>query len=94
MVSNFVFHEVADCKDKHALVKEALRVLKKGGAFAFQDLFLVKKIYGDMDAFLEEIKSWGVRSAALKKTNDLDFVPKALKLPFMVGEIGIIYGKK
>ena len=65
VVSNFVFHEVADCKDKRTLVKEALRILKKGGAFAFQDLFLVEKIYGDMDAFLEGIKSWGVRSAAL-----------------------------
>jgi ubiquinone/menaquinone biosynthesis C-methylase UbiE len=28
VVSNFVFHEVKDVKDKRAVIKEALRVLK------------------------------------------------------------------
>jgi len=94
VMSNFVFHEVTDTKDKRELVKQALRVVKKGGVFAFQDLFLVDKIYGEMDEFLAVIKNWGVQRVDLIKTNDLDFVPNALKLPFMVGEIGIIYGKK
>ena len=94
VVSNFVFHEVADTKDKKELVREALRVVKKGGVFSFQDLFLVKKIYGETDDFLEEIRSWGVKNVELVKTNELDFIPTALKLPFMVGEIGIIHGKK
>lgn len=94
VVSNFVFHEVGDTKDKRELVKEALRVVKKGGVFAFQDLFLVQKIYGDIDNFLETIRSWGINSVHITKTNDLDFIPNALKLPFMVGEIGIIHGKK
>ncbi|MFX0210260.1 MAG: class I SAM-dependent methyltransferase, partial [Candidatus Hodarchaeota archaeon] len=35
VVSNFVFHEVRDAKDKRNLIKEALRVLWKGGAFSF-----------------------------------------------------------
>lgn len=94
VVSNFVFHEVADTKDKKELIKEALRVLKQGGVFSFQDLFLVKKFYGEMQELLETIRSWEVESVELVKTNDLDFIPGALKLPFMVGEIGIIYGKK
>ena len=94
VVSNFVFHEVTDTKDKKELVREALRVVKKGGVFSFQDLFLVKKIYGETDDFLEEIRSWGVKNVELAKTNELDFIPTALKLPFMVGEIGIIHGKK
>lgn len=94
VVSNFVFHEVVDTKDKRDIIKEALRVVKKGGVFSFQDLFLVKKIYGEMDDLLEEIKSWGVESVEFVRTNNLDFIPWALKLPFMVGEIGIIYGKK
>ena len=38
-VSNLVFHEVSDANDKRELIKEALRVVRKGGAFAFQDLF-------------------------------------------------------
>ncbi|MBN2085727.1 MAG: class I SAM-dependent methyltransferase [Anaerolineales bacterium] len=94
VVSNFVFHEVAGVKNKRDLVKEALRVVKKGGVFAFQDLFLVKQIYGEPDDLLAAVKAHGVESAALAQTNNLDFIPKWLKLPFMVGEIGILYGKK
>jgi len=94
VVSNFVFHEVVDTKDKKELIREALRVVKKGGVFSFQDLFLVNKFYGEMAELLETIQSWGVENVELVKTNDLDFIPGALKLPFMVGEIGIIYGRK
>lgn len=94
VVSNFVFHEVKDTKDKRQLIKEALRTVKKGGAFSFQDLFLVESIYGDTDDLLEEIKSWGIESVHFVKTNDKEFIPQLLKLPFMLGEIGIIYGRK
>ena len=94
VVSNFVFHEVVDAKDKKELIREALRVVKKGGVFSFQDLFLVKKFYGEIEELLETIRSWGVEKVELVLTNDLDFIPAALKLPFMVGEIGIVYGKK
>jgi len=38
-VSNLVFHEVSDTNDKREVIKEALRVVRKGGMFAFQDLF-------------------------------------------------------
>ena len=34
-VSNFVFHEVRDAKDKQDVIREALRVVRKGGKFAF-----------------------------------------------------------
>lgn len=33
-VSNFVFHEVRTAKDKRDVVREALRVVKPGGAFS------------------------------------------------------------
>ena len=59
-VSNLCFHEVADAKDKREVIREALRVVKKGGKFAFQDLFLLKPVYGDMDALVATIKGWGV----------------------------------
>jgi SAM-dependent methyltransferase len=93
-VSNLVFHEVSDAKDKRDLVKEALRVLKKGGKFAFQDLFGVKKIYGEMDDLLATIRSWGIENVEFLDTSHSTFIPKALRLPFMVGTIGILYGKK
>jgi len=93
-ISNFVFHEVKDAKNKRDVVKEALRTVKKGGHFAFQDLFPVKSLYGDVDGLLEEIKSWGIDDVRYVNTSNADFIPRPLKVPFMVGSIGIIYGKK
>jgi ubiquinone/menaquinone biosynthesis C-methylase UbiE len=93
-VSNLVFHEVKDTNNKQFVIKEALRVLKPGGVFAFQDLFHEKNIYGDIDDLLKIIGSWGVKEVYFTSTKDSKFIPKALKLPFMVGSIGIIHGKK
>lgn len=93
-VSNFVFHEVRDSKDKREVIKEALRVVKKGGHFSFQDLFLAKGLYGEVDDLLETIKGWGIAEVAFVDTSTCDFVPAALRLPFMVGKVGIIYGTK
>ena len=93
-VSNFVFHEVRDVKDKQDVIREALRVVRKGGKFAFQDLFLVKRFYGPVDDLLETIRSWGVEDVHFCDTSHADFVSKPLRLPFMVGSTGIIYGTK
>jgi len=93
-VSNFVFHEVQDAKDKKEVVKEALRVLKKGGVFVFQDLFLLKRVYGEPDDLLAAVKAWGIDEVKFINTSHQSFVPGPMKLPFMVGEIGIIYGRK
>jgi SAM-dependent methyltransferase len=94
VVSNNVFHEVSDVDDKRGVIKEALRVLKKGGVFSFQDLFLIEKMYGDIEGLLDTIKAWGIEDVVFIRTSDLDFIPWVLKLPFMVGTIGIIYGRK
>lgn len=94
VTSNDVFHMVSDVKDKRELIKEALRVVKKGGKFAFQDLFLWKSVYGELDDLLETIRSWGIERIEFLDTSNSDFIPKALKLPFMVGTIGILYGQK
>jgi len=93
-ISNFVFHEVSDAKDKREVVKEALRVIKKGGHFAFQDLFLVKELYGEVDDLLEIIRGWGIAEVAFMDTSSSGFIPAALKLPFMLGKISIIYGTR
>jgi len=94
VVSNLVFHEVGGVRDKKELVREALRVVKKGGKFVFQDLFLWKRIYGDPDELIETIRSWGIGEVKLINTSNLAFIPKILKLPFMLGPIGVITGKK
>jgi SAM-dependent methyltransferase len=93
-ISNFVFHEVADSQNKREVIREALRVLKKGGKFAFQDLFRVKRLYGEIDDLLEAIRGYGIAEVNFINTSNSDFIPKALKLPFMLGSIGIIYGTK
>ncbi len=59
-VSNFVFHAVGDVKDTRDVVKKALRVVKKGGSFVFQDQFLDEALYGQVNDLIETIKSWGI----------------------------------
>lgn len=93
-MSNLVFHEVGDVKDKREVIREALRVVKKGGRFAFQDLFLFKSVYGEPGELITTIKSWGIKKVAFVKTCEAPFIPTAMKLPFMVGTIGLIYGEK
>jgi SAM-dependent methyltransferase len=93
-VSNLVFHEVGDVGDKRKVIREALRVVKGGGAFAFQDLFLVRRQFGDVDDLVATIRSWGVKEVAFADTSHSEFIPKALRLPFMLGRIGIIHEKK
>lgn len=93
-VSNLVFHEVKDAKEKRDAIKEALRVVKKGGNFAFQDLLLMKRVYGEIDDLVEAIRSWGIHSVAFVDTSHSNFIPRVLKLSFMLGTIGILHGKK
>lgn len=93
-VSNFVFHEVKDVKDKRELIQKSLRVVQKGGAFSFQDLFLIEKFYGKVDDLLKVISSWNIEEVHFTNTSKLVKIPLLLRLPRMLGKIGIIYGKK
>jgi len=93
-VSNLVFHEVRSSRDKKDVIKEALRVVRKGGTFAFQDLFLWKRVYGELDDLLAMIRSWGIERVEFVNTSDSEFIPRALKLPFMVGTVGILHGRE
>lgn len=93
-VSNLTFHEVADVKDKKEAIKEALRVVRKGGKFVFQDLFLWKSVYGNVDDLVRTVQSWGIEKVEFVDTSNADFIPTVLKLPFMVGTIGILRGEK
>lgn len=94
VVSNFVFHEVRDAKDKLEVIREALRVLRKGGVFSLQDLLLQKSLYGEMDGLLATIRGWGIEEVNYADSRKLARVPLLLRTPMMLGKIGIIYGKK
>ena len=94
VLSNLVFHEVGGVKDKTDVIKEALRVLKKGGKFVFQDLFLWTQVYGKPEVLLRTIESWGIKEVKMIKTNEMSFIPGILKLLFMLGTMGMIVGEK
>jgi hypothetical protein len=61
---------------------------------AFQDLFLLKQVYGDIDELVVTVKSWGVTKVELTITRNEPFISWALKLPFMVGNIAVLAGEK
>jgi hypothetical protein len=44
--------------------------------------------------FLAAVKSWGVETVAFVDTSSSNFIPTALKLPFMLGTVGIVHGRK
>ncbi len=47
-----------------------------------------------VDNLLETIRSWGIERVELVNTSHAEFISKALKLPFMVGTIGVLRGWK
>lgn len=92
-VSNFVFHEVRTQPDKLELVKEALRVIKPGGYFAFEDVFFSRRVYGDMDKFVEALKPY-VDEIHFDDMRKPDYAPKFLNTPLILGQMGMIWGRK
>jgi len=95
VVSNLTFHEVKDfkMKEKHKSILEALRVLKKGGIFSFQDLFGAKSIYGDFNT-LKHLLEKQVSEIHFYDTFNEEKLPRWLNTPFMFEGIGIFYGIK
>ena len=92
IVSNFVYHEVRDTKDKIELIKESLRVLKKGGFFSLHDTFKNKRRYGDLEELLNHIKEWDVHQVNFIETTDEISMPFLIKSEFK--KMGLIYGIK
>jgi SAM-dependent methyltransferase len=91
-VSNFVFHSVVT-DDRVALLREALRVLRKGGAFSFQDLFN-DQFYDDPEGLAEELRSWGLADVRFVRSEDHIDVPALLRVKHMVGGAGVLSGVK
>ncbi|MCW3988768.1 MAG: class I SAM-dependent methyltransferase [Candidatus Bathyarchaeota archaeon] len=90
VLSNFVFHSIRS-QDRTQLIAEALRVLRDGGSYAFQDLFN-DEFYGD--DFLEVVKGWGLREVNFVESSEFIDVPLALRFKHMTGGSGILYGIK
>ena len=94
IVSNLVFHEVRELKNKRELIFEALRVLKKGGSFAFQDYFNTKFYYGNKEELIEELKKLGLQEFHFKDLNKSMEIPFLLRLNLFLGDMVTLYGIK
>ena len=92
-VSNFVFHEVRAQPDKRALILEALRTLRPGGAFAFQDTFFDRRVYGDMQALMAALRPH-VREMHFADVRKPDYAPPYLNTRMALGNMGLLWGRK
>ena len=81
-------------KNKKALLEESLRVVRKGGAFAFTDFFSNQREYGDIVKYLEELKQRLEITEMHYAPNieRMDFVPALLRAPWLLMDTGIIFG--
>ena len=70
-----------------------LRVLKPGGYFVIQDTFYDKRVYGDIDAFMEKLRP-RVKELHFIDTRKPDYAPKFLNTPLILGQMGLIWGRK
>jgi len=81
--------------DGNGTLLDILRVVKKGGSFAFQDMFEQKALYGDMDAFIKELKSEGITEVHyIGNVEKEEFIPDFVTAPWMIKGAVLIYGKK
>ncbi|MFX1411612.1 MAG: class I SAM-dependent methyltransferase, partial [Promethearchaeota archaeon] len=92
IMSNFVYHEVRDTKDKKELISESFRVLKKGGAFSLQDTFKNKKKFGKIEELIRDMKKWGIEEVKFIETANEIPMPNLLK--FELKTMGLLYGVK
>jgi ubiquinone/menaquinone biosynthesis C-methylase UbiE len=94
VVSNLTFHEVKSVAHKGDVVREALRVLKPGGGFAFVDYFYESRFYGQPAEFEATLQDLGMVQITLKPLRDVLTLPALLQHPKALGKVGILYGEK
>ncbi len=92
VTSNYCIHNIMGVNRQDVLL-EALRVLKKGGTFAIHDIFSKGK-YGNMQKFMEDLKSKGYEKVELIKTDDKFFKTKNEAKILSLGESALFVGKK
>ena len=90
--SNYVYHNIPS-DDRTKLLRETLRVLKKGGTFAIHDI-MSKSKYGDIGAFARALRDEGFRRVELiDTTRGLFMSPAEAKWMALSGST-LLVGKK
>jgi ubiquinone/menaquinone biosynthesis C-methylase UbiE len=92
VTSNYVYHNITG-KNKQELLKETLRVLKKGGTFAIHDI-MSKGRYGDMQKFVNELYDEGYEKVRLIDTTDGKFMTKWESRKMMLAGSSLLVGVK
>ena len=92
VVSNYVYHNITGA-DKRALLRETLRVLKKGGVFALNDE-MKPHMYGDMEAFAQELRDMGYEDVRLIDTAREVFGSHRRATMMMLGNSRMLVGRK
>ena len=92
VVSNYVYHNIMGA-DKHALLLESLRVLKKGGVFVLHDN-MKPQMYGDMNAFAQKLRDMGFEKVEYVPTAAAIFGSKCRAALMMLGDSAMIVGRK
>ena len=92
VISNYVYHNIMGA-DKHALLLESLRVLKKGGVFVLHDS-MKPQMYGDMIAFVEKLKGMGFDEVRYVETAETIFGSKSRAAMIMLDNSAMIVGRK
>lgn len=92
--SNLTFHEVQSVPQKSNVLKEALRVIKPGGQFAFVDYFYEPRHYGPTAEFQTLLNSLGLIQVQLTPLASVLPIPVLLRHPKALGRVGIVSGRK
>ena len=92
VTSNYVYHNISGV-DKQELLRETLRVLRKGGTFAIHDL-MSKMRYGDMERFAQKLRNEGYQEVELIHTDDGLFMSKMEATKLMLRGSTILRGVK
>jgi SAM-dependent methyltransferase len=93
-ISNLTFHEVRSVADKRAVLQEAVRVVKPGGAFVFVDYFYEPRHYGESAAFEAFLNNQGLSQIERTPLHEMIRVPLLLRHPKILGKVGMIRGRK
>jgi len=92
VTSNYVYHNITGA-DKQALLRETLRVLKKGGTFAIHDIMSPIR-YGNMQRFIAELKKEGYEKVELIDTTNDMFMSRREAMRLQLGGSTLLVGRK
>ncbi|ADU21349.1 class I SAM-dependent methyltransferase [Ruminococcus albus] len=92
VTSNYVYHNISGV-NKQELLRETLRVLKKGGTFAIHDI-MTKARYGNMQQFISELYDEGYDKVTLIDTTNGMFMTKAEAVLLGLSGSSLLVGRK